>query len=36
MRDMYAFFEQELPALLERWEQEHKEKQAASEATCQK
>ena len=25
MRDMYAFFEQEFPALLERWEQERKE-----------
>ncbi len=25
MRDMYAFFEREFPALLERWEQEHKE-----------
>ncbi len=24
MRDMYAFFERELPALFERWEQEHK------------
>ena len=24
MRDMYAFLEQEFPALLERWEQEHK------------
>jgi DNA-binding transcriptional regulator GbsR (MarR family) len=24
MRDMYAFFEREFPALLERWEQEHK------------
>ncbi len=35
MRDMYAFFEQELPTLLERWEQEHKERQAASEATRQ-
>ncbi len=29
MRDMYAFLEQELPALLERWEQERKEKQQA-------
>ena len=27
MRDMYTFFERELPALLERWEQERKEKQ---------
>ena len=35
MRNMYAFFEQELPTLLERWEQEHKERQAASEATRQ-
>ena len=25
MRDMYAFFEREFPALLERWEQERKE-----------
>ena len=25
MRDMYTFFERELPTLLERWEQEHKE-----------
>lgn len=24
MRDMYAFFEREFPALVERWEQEHK------------
>jgi len=24
MRDMYAFFEQEFPVLVERWEQEHK------------
>ena len=24
MRDMYAFFEREFPALLDRWEQEHK------------
>jgi len=24
MRDMYAFFEREYPALVERWEQEHK------------
>jgi len=23
-RDMYAFFERELPALLQRWEQERK------------
>jgi DNA-binding transcriptional regulator GbsR (MarR family) len=28
MRDMYAFFEREFPALLERWEQERSEKQA--------
>ena len=27
MRDMYAFFEREFPALMERWEQEHKLKQ---------
>ena len=33
MRDMYAFFEREFPALLERWEQERKEKQAISEVT---
>ncbi len=31
MHNMYAFFERELPALLERWEQEHKKKQATSE-----
>lgn len=30
MRDMYAFFEREFPALLERWEQERKETQAVS------
>jgi DNA-binding transcriptional regulator GbsR (MarR family) len=35
MRDMYAFFERELPALLERWEQEHQAKQATSEVTRQ-
>jgi len=23
MRDMYAFFEREFPALLERWERQH-------------
>ena len=33
MRDMYAFFEREFPALFERWEQERKEKQATSKAT---
>ena len=33
MRDMYAFFEREFPALLERWEQERKEKQVTSEVT---
>ncbi len=27
MRDMYAFFEREFPALMERWEQEHKLRQ---------
>ncbi len=26
MRDMYGFFERELPALLERWEQEYRKK----------
>jgi len=30
MYDMYAFFEREFPSLLERWEQERKEKQATS------
>ena len=30
MRDMYAFFEQEFPTLLERWEQERKENQVTS------
>ena len=33
MHDMYAFFEREFPALLERWEQEHKEKHVTSELT---
>ena len=33
MRDMYAFFEQEFPTLLERWEQERKEKRVTSEST---
>ena len=33
MRDMYVFFEREFPVLLERWEQERKEKQATSEVT---
>jgi len=33
MRDMYAFFEREFPALFERWEQERKENQATSKAT---
>jgi len=33
MRDVYSFLEQELPLLLERWEQEHKGKQATSEVT---
>jgi len=28
MRDMYAFFEREFPALLERWEQEREKRQA--------
>ena len=28
MRDMYAFFEREFPALLERWEQEWEKRQA--------
>ncbi|MFC1939501.1 GbsR/MarR family transcriptional regulator [Chloroflexota bacterium] len=31
MCDIYAFLEREFPALLERWEQEHTEKQATSE-----
>jgi len=35
MRDVYAFLEQEFPALLERWEQEHQAKQATSEVTRQ-
>ncbi len=30
MRDMYAFFEREFPALMERWEQEHKLRQMTS------
>ena len=29
MRDMYAFFEQEFPILLERWEQEHKRNESS-------
>ncbi len=33
MRDVYSFMEQEFPVLLERWEQERKEKQATSEVT---
>jgi len=32
---MYAFLERELPALLERWEQEHKEKQITNETVNQ-
>ena len=35
MRDMYAFFEREYPALLERWEHEYKKKQAINETTGQ-
>ena len=30
MHNMYAFFEREFPALLERWEQERQEKQASA------
>jgi len=33
MRDIYTFFEREFPALVERWEQEHKQKQAISGVT---
>ena len=33
MRDVYTFFEREFPALVERWEQERKEKQATSDVT---
>jgi hypothetical protein len=33
MRDVYSFLEQEFPLLLDRWEQERKEKQATSEVT---
>ena len=33
MHDMYAFFEQEFPVLVERFEQERKEKQAPSKVT---
>jgi len=33
MRNMYAFFEREFPVLLERWEQQRKEKPATSEVT---
>ena len=35
MRDMYAFFEREYPAMLERWEHEYKKKQAINETTGQ-
>ncbi len=33
MHNMYAFFERELPVLLERWEQECKKKRVTSEVT---
>ena len=33
MRDIYTFFEREFPALVERWEQERKGKQAISGVT---
>ena len=33
MRDIYTFFEREFPPLVERWEQEHKGKQAISGVT---
>jgi len=33
MHHMYSFFEQEVPTLLERWEQEHKKKQVGSKVT---
>ncbi len=33
MRDIYTFFEREFPALVERWEQDRKEKQAISGVT---
>ena len=36
MRDVYSFLDREFPLLLERWEQEHKEKQSASGVTHQK
>ena len=36
MHHMYTFFEREFPALLERWEQEHKKKQVGSEVTLQR
>jgi DNA-binding transcriptional regulator GbsR (MarR family) len=36
MRDVYSFLDREFPALLERWEQEHKEKQSVSGVTHQK
>jgi DNA-binding transcriptional regulator GbsR (MarR family) len=35
MRNMYAFFEREFPSLVERWEQERKEKQVTSKAVRQ-
>ena len=28
MRDIYAFFEREFPAMVERWEQEHEKHQS--------
>jgi len=36
MCDVYSFLDREFPALLERWEQEHKEKQSVSEVAHQK
>jgi DNA-binding transcriptional regulator GbsR (MarR family) len=36
MCDVYSFLDREFPALLERWEQEHKEKQSVSGVTHQK
>ncbi len=33
MRHMYIFFEREFPALMKRWEEEHKKKQGGSKVT---
>ncbi len=35
MRDVYAFFEREFPALLERWEQSHRDKKSSRRVALQ-